>query len=161
MAEPWGSRLKRWFSPAPRGPTVFVLTLSGSFLGTLAYGSWTRVCAGNACPSIAVLDDYIPRQASKILASDGRLITELGLERRTLLRLEDMPPVLREAFVAFEDKRFYQHHGIDYTRVLGAIKADIIAMSFSEGFSTITMQLARNVFPDRITRERHGFAGLS
>ena len=155
-----GARLKRWFSPAHLRFTTFVLLTAVSFLGTLAYGSWTRVCAGNACPSIAVLDDYIPHQTSKVYAADGRLITELGLERRTLLRLEDMPPVLRQAFVAIEDKRFYQHHGIDYTRVLGAVKANVMALGVSEGFSTITMQLARNIFSDRITTVRHGLAGL-
>jgi penicillin-binding protein 1A len=154
MTESWGRRLKRWFNPTHLRYTVFVLVLSFSFLGTLAYGSWTRVCAGNACPSIAVLDDYIPHQTSKIYASDGRLITELGLERRTLLRLEDMPPVLREAFVAVEDKRFYQHHGIDFTRILGAVRANVASFRWEQGFSTITMQLARNIFSDRITREK-------
>ncbi|MFI5279583.1 MAG: transglycosylase domain-containing protein [Gemmatimonadales bacterium] len=158
--EPLAARLKRWFSPAHLRRTTFVLLTAASFAGTLAWGSWTRVCAGNACPSIAVLDDYIPHQTSKIYAADGRLITELGLERRTLLRLEDMPPVLREAFVAVEDKRFYQHHGIDFTRVLGAVKANVMALGVSEGFSTITMQLARNIFSDRITTVRHGLAGL-
>jgi penicillin-binding protein 1A len=154
MAESFGRRLKRWFNPAHLRYTVFVLWLTFSFLGTLAYGSWTRVCVGNACPSIAILDDYIPHQTSKIYASDGRLITELGLERRTLLRLEDMPPVLREAFVAVEDKRFYQHHGIDFTRILGAVRANIASFRWEQGFSTITMQLARNIFSDRITREK-------
>ena len=146
--------IKRWFSPAHLRRTTFVLLCSASFLGTLAWGSWTRVCAGNACPSIAVLDDYIPHQTSKVYASDGRLITELGLERRTLLRLEDMPAVLREAFVAVEDKRFYQHHGIDFARILGAVRANVMALRWEQGFSTITMQLARNIFSDRISREK-------
>jgi penicillin-binding protein 1A len=146
--------IKRWFSPAHLRRTTFVLLCSVSFLGALAWGSWTRVCAGNACPSIAVLDDYIPHQTSKVYAADGRLITELGLERRTLLRLEDMPAVLREAFVAVEDKRFYQHHGIDFARILGAVRANVMALRWEQGFSTITMQLARNIFSDRISREK-------
>ncbi len=152
--EPLAARLKRWFSPAHLRRTTFVLLTSASFLATLAWGSWTRVCAGNACPSIAVLDDYIPHQTSKVYAADGRLITELGLERRTLLRLEDMPAVLREAFVAVEDKRFYQHHGIDFARILGAVRANVMSLRWEQGFSTITMQLARNIFSDRITREK-------
>ncbi|MFI5208198.1 MAG: penicillin-binding protein 1A [Gemmatimonadales bacterium] len=152
--EPLAARLKRWLSPAHLRRTTFVLLCSASFLGTLAWGSWTRVCAGNACPSIAVLDDYIPHQTSKVYAADGRLITELGLERRTLLRLEDMPAVLREAFVAVEDKRFYQHHGIDFARIMGAVRANVMSLRWEQGFSTITMQLARNIFSDRITREK-------
>jgi penicillin-binding protein 1A len=144
MAEKLSSRLARWFSPQFLRVTVSVLLLATSFIGFLAYGSWTRVCAGNQCPSIAVLEDYRPQQTSKIYASDGRLITELGLERRTLIRLADMPPHLLQAFIAIEDKRFYQHHGIDFVRVVGAIRVNLLKLRWEQGFSTITMQLARN-----------------
>ena len=144
----------RWFSPQRSRRTVFVLLCAAGFLAGIAWGSWTRACAGNQCPSIAVLDDYRPQQTAKVYAADGRLITELGLERRTVIRLEDMPQHLRQAFVAIEDKRFYQHHGIDFARVLGAVRANVFTLSWEQGFSTITMQLARNVFPDRITREK-------
>jgi penicillin-binding protein 1A len=149
-----GGRLARWFSPDRVRRTVAVLLLVTGFGAGIAYGSWTRVCAGNQCPSIAVLDDYRPQQTSKVYAADGRLITELGLERRTVIRLEDMPAHLRQAFLAVEDKRFYQHRGIDWSRVAGAVRANLFALSWSQGFSTITMQLARNVFPDRISREK-------
>ena len=144
----------RFFTPDRARRTVFVLLLIFGFGFGIAYGSWTRVCAGRACPSIAILDDYRPQQTSKVYAVDGRLITELGLERRTLIRLQDMPAHLKQAFLAVEDKRFYQHHGIDYSRVFGAVRANILSLSWEQGFSTITMQLARNVFPDRITREK-------
>ena len=147
-------RLARWFAPERARRTVFFVLLAVGFVLGLAFGSWTRVCAGHACPSIAVLDDYRPQQTSKVYAVDGRLITELGLERRTLIRLDEMPPYLRQAFIAVEDKRFYQHHGIDFSRVFGAGWADLRAVSMVQGFSTITMQLARNVFPDRISREK-------
>jgi penicillin-binding protein 1A len=152
--------IARFFTPERSRRSVAVLLLLVGFAAGVAYGSWTRVCAGRQCPSIAILDDYRPQQTSKVYAADGRLITELGLERRTVIRLEDTPWHLRQAFISVEDKRFYQHHGIDYSRVLGAVRANVLAMSFREGFSTITMQLARNVFPDRITRERRGFPGL-
>jgi penicillin-binding protein 1A len=154
MAESLKSRLSRWFSPQLLRRTVAALLLIIGFAGGVAYGSWTRVCAGNMCPSIAILDDYRPQQTSKIYAADGRLITELGLERRTLIRLADMPRRLAQAFVAIEDKRFYQHHGIDFARFFGAARANLTSLKFQQGFSTITMQLARNVFPDRITREK-------
>lgn len=154
MAEPLRARLARWFSPQLLRRTVFVLLLAFGFAGGIGYGSWTRVCAGNMCPSIAILDDYRPHQTSKVYAADGRLITELGLERRTLLPLTDMPAELKRAFVAVEDKRFYQHHGIDFARVFGAVRANLSSLSWEQGFSTITMQLARNVFPDRLTREK-------
>jgi penicillin-binding protein 1A len=147
-------RLRRWFSPSRARRTVTYLLLFFGFLFGLAYGSWTRVCAGRACPSIAILDDYRPQMASKVYAMDDRLITEMGYERRTVIPLREMPPYLRQAFIAIEDKRFYQHHGIDYSRALGASWANLLALRFVQGFSTITMQLARNVFPDRISREK-------
>jgi penicillin-binding protein 1A len=115
-----------------------------------AYGGWTRACAGTACPSIAVLESYRPTQTAKVYAADGRLFTELGIERRTVLAFEDMAPSLRAAFVAVEDHRFYEHGGIDYRGIARAIKSNILAFGFAEGFSTITMQLARNVFPDKL-----------
>ncbi len=147
-------RVRRWFSPDHARWTVTYLLLVFGFLFGLAYGSWTRVCAGRACPSIAILDDYRPQMASKVYAMDGRLITELGYERRTVISLQEMPTYLRQAFIAVEDKRFYEHHGIDYSRILGSLLANLRARSMVQGFSTITMQLARNVFPDRISREK-------
>lgn len=128
---------------------VFVLYGAG-----LAYGSWTRVCAGERCPSISRLVQYGPPQTAKVYAADGRLITELGLERRTVLSLSQIPVAVRDAFIATEDKRFYSHHGIDFWRILGAAKADLFSLSYGQGFSTITMQLARNVFPEQISREK-------
>jgi len=53
-----------------------------------------------------------------------------------------------------EDKRFYKHNGIDYWRILGALKANVLTLHYTQGFSTITMQLARNVFPERLGREK-------
>jgi penicillin-binding protein 1A len=150
-----GSRLRHWFSPVRARRTVSVLLLAVGFMFGVAYGSWTRVCAGGACPSIAILDEYRPQQASKVFASDGRLITELGYERRTVVPLQEMPPYLRQAFIAIEDKRFYAHHGIDFSRILGAMRANILSLSWEQGFSTITMQLARNVFQDRLTRRKN------
>jgi len=128
-----------------------------SSAAALAFGTavlvaaWTRACAGNSCPSIEELGGYDPDQASKVYAADGRLITDLGLERRTVVPLNEMSPYVRAAFLATEDKRFYQHHGIDWVRVVGAIKNNIFELRVAEGFSTITMQLARNLWPEDIS----------
>ena len=62
-----------------------------------------------------------PRQTSKLYAADGRFIAELGLERRTLVKIDQIPPIVRNAFVITEDKRFYEHAGVDWHRVPGAI----------------------------------------
>lgn len=121
---------------------------------------WSLVCRGSRCPTIEVLERYQPRETSRLYAVDGRFVAELGLERRTLATLEDIPQVVQDAFVVTEDKRFYRHGGIDFMRVPGAMWANVKAGSFEEGFSTITMQLARNVFPSQITRERRGLTAL-
>src|SRR5918994_1968533 len=137
----------------PRARRIIVV----SFLAVVAFGlavmmaAWTRACAGNSCPSIAELGAYDPNQASKVYAADGRLITDLGQERRTVVPLAEMSPVVRTAFITTEDKRFYQHDGIDWYRVLGAIKTNLLEMRAAEGFSTITMQLARNVWTEDIS----------
>jgi len=130
--------------------SAFVL----SFGVGLFYASWALVCRGGRCPAVQVLDEYTPRQTSKLYAADGRFIAEIGLERRTVIRIDEIPPMVRSAFVVPEDKRFYKHAGIDWARVPSAIIADIRTRSFSQGFSTITMQLARNIFPERISREK-------
>lgn len=134
---------------------LLVLAVFGSALGaaTLA-GAWMVICRDARCPSIAALEGYVPRQTSKVYAADGRFITELGLERRTLVRLQDIPKHVRDAVVITEDRRFYLHSGIDYFRVFGAALRNLKAGGYSQGFSTITMQLARNIFTDRISREK-------
>jgi penicillin-binding protein 1A len=120
----------------------------------LAYASWALVCNAGRCPSARALDDYTPGQTSKLYAIDGRFIAEIGLERRTLVTIKEIPQSVRDAFRVTEDKRFYNHAGVDWVRVVGAVGANIASMRWAEGFSTITMQLARNVFPERISREK-------
>src|SRR5213082_866594 len=126
-----------------------------SFAVGLFYSAWALVCRGGECPAVDVLEEYTPRQTSKLYAADGRFIAEIGLERRTVVKLDQIPPIVRNAFVVTEDKRFYQHAGIDWRRVPSAILTDVRTHSWSQGFSTITMQLARNIFPERISREKN------
>src|SRR5215212_11428785 len=133
---------------------LLVLTFCIALGAGLAYGAWALVCRGGQCPPVDALNDYTPRQTSKLYAADGRFIAELGLERRTLIKLDEIPLNVQQAFVITEDKRFYSHAGIDWARVVGALVRDVLARSWDEGFSTITMQLARNVFPERISREK-------
>src|SRR5256885_4614316 len=144
-----------WHDPKTRARLLGAAALAFAYVVGVGYGSWTRVCAAERCPSISRLfSGPGPQQTSKVYAADGRLITELGLERRTVLALSEIPASVRQAFIGTEDKRFYSHHGIDYVRILGAIKADVLSLSWAQGFSTITMQLARNIFPEEISREK-------
>jgi penicillin-binding protein 1A len=147
--------LSRWWLRLRRNPALqwkLLLGGAGAFgLGLgVAWGSWSRACAGGNCPSIGALDAYRPTEALKIYAADGRLLTSLGTERRTVVALDELPPALPAAFIAVEDKRFFEHHGIDYRRFFGAVRANLVERRFAEGFSTITMQLARNVWDEKL-----------
>jgi len=135
-------------------PFLLAATFAVMFLGGFAYASWTLVCRGSACPDPRQLDAFQPHQTSKLYADDGRFVAELGLERRTLVPLSEIPKTVQEAFVITEDKRFYQHHGIDWIRVFGAAVHNVGAGAYAQGFSTLTMQLARNIFSEKISREK-------
>lgn len=130
---------------------LVALLALGTFAAAVLLAAWFRVCAGGACPSTDGLGKYDPAQASKVYAADGRLITDLGLERRTVVPLGEMAPAVLAAFVSTEDKRFYAHDGVDWYRVVGAVRANLLKMRAAEGFSTITMQLARNLWPEQIS----------
>jgi penicillin-binding protein 1A len=142
----WERRLRRL--------TVSIVVVGGLFGLGIAVGSWNRACAGSACPSIGLLDSWRPVQALEVYAADGRLIRELGAQHRTVLRLDEIDPAIPAAFIAVEDRRFYRHGGIDFRRIVGAILANVRALGFAEGFSTITMQLARNVWPEDLPRAK-------
>jgi len=97
-------------------------------------------------PSLKSLEQYQPRLSSKIYYADGSLMAELGEERRTLVTLNQIPLHLRNATIAIEDERFFQHRGIDIYRIFGAALKDILHLKLKEGASTITQQLARSLF---------------
>src|SRR5690606_29164248 len=100
------------------------------------------------------LRDYTPPQASRVLAGNGELLAHLAPERRIVVPLSSIPTHVSGAFLAVEDRRFFDHGGIDYRRVIGAAIHDLRVLRFDQGFSTITMQLARNVFPEHLTRAK-------
>jgi len=134
---------------------LLVLATFGGAVGAGAVGgAWMVICRAGRCPSIAGLEAYAPRQTSKVYAADGRFVTELGLERRTLVTLAEVPRHVRDAVIITEDRRFFAHAGIDWFRIVGAALRNVRAGRYEQGFSTITMQLARNVFPDRISRQK-------
>ncbi|MFW5947521.1 MAG: penicillin-binding protein 1A [Gemmatimonadota bacterium] len=105
---------------------------------------------GDGCPSIADLRAYRPPEATRVFAMDGSLVADLSPQRRILLDLDDIPAVVREGFIAVEDQRFWDHGGIDYRSVVRAAWRNLTSLSIREGFSTITMQLARSIFPEQL-----------
>ena len=114
----------------------------------LAVGSWRSVCRD--CPSVAQIYAWEPKSSTQLLSHDGRLVAELFQERRTPVQIETLPPYVKHAFIAVEDKRFYHHDGLDYRRIFGAAVRNVLSGSVTGGGSTITQQLARNMFPAEI-----------
>ena len=104
------------------------------------------ILASDRLPSLDVLTDYRPKVPLRIWTADGVLIGEFGEERRSVARIEDVPLVMKQAILAAEDDRFFEHSGVDLLGIARAALANVAAGGKSQGASTITMQLARNFF---------------
>jgi penicillin-binding protein 1A len=102
-------------------------------------------------PQVEALEHYRPVSSSELYDIHGRKIGSFALQRRVVSSYKDFPPVLIEALVSIEDKEFYRHWGINVWRIAGAAFRDIESGGKVQGASTLTMQLARNLFlsPDR------------
>ncbi|OGS92583.1 MAG: penicillin-binding protein [Gallionellales bacterium GWA2_59_43] len=97
-------------------------------------------------PSLDALTDYRPKIPLRVYSADGALLGEFGEERRALVRIAEVPDVMKHAILAAEDDRFYQHGGVDYMGVLRAALSNFTSGGAKQGASTITMQVARNFF---------------
>ena len=96
-------------------------------------------------PSLEALTDYQPKLPLRVYSEDGYLIDEFGEERRAYIKIENVPQNMKDAVLAIEDRRFYQHSGVDFKGILRAIRNNVTGRSH-EGASTITMQVAKNFF---------------
>ena len=96
-------------------------------------------------PDISDLADYRPKLSMRVYSVEGTLIGEFGEERRNYTEFKDIPQVMKDAILAIEDARFYHHGGVDY---IGLVRASLanLGRAKSQGASTITMQVARNVY---------------
>jgi penicillin-binding protein 1A len=126
------------------GLLVFASALAGATGGLLLVYS-------TDLPQIQQLEHYRPSSITELYDDQGRIIGSFALQRRVVAAYEDYPPVLREALISIEDKDFYRHSGINFWRIAGAAYRDIQSRGKVQGASTLTMQLARNLFlsPDR------------
>ena len=139
---------KRW--------VVYLSSLVGGVLlvgGVIGVLVWALISA--RLPSLDVLTDYQPKLPLRIVAEDGTLLSEFGEERRSLVKLADVPLQVRQAILAAEDSNFYDHSGVDWLAALRVAYTNTVSGA-KQGASTITMQVARNFF---LTRERSGVAG--
>ncbi|HZX31907.1 MAG TPA: transglycosylase domain-containing protein, partial [Rhodocyclaceae bacterium] len=97
-------------------------------------------------PSLEVLTDYRPKIPLRVYTADGHLIGEFGEERRAVVAINDVPAVMKQAILAAEDERFYQHGGVDTLGIMRAAVVNLVGGGKKQGASTITQQVARNFF---------------
>lgn len=139
------------------GLSYSLLFLAAAGAG-LAWGGWRNLCdtSSTECPSIAQIHTYEAEQASKMYDRKGRIIADkIGDQQRTPVAIADLPPHVPQAFIAIEDKRFYQHKGLDLRGIARAVLGVVRTRSLSGGGgSTITQQLARNMWTDELGFEK-------
>src|SRR3989442_10405032 len=102
-------------------------------------------------PQVEELEHYRPSSITELYDDHGQIIGSFALQRRVVASYDDYPQVLRDALISIEDKDFYRHWGVNVWRIAGAAYRDIESGGKVQGASTLTMQLARNLFlsPDR------------
>ena len=136
------------------GRLVFgLLVLAAAVIGAL---SGMLIVYSTDLPQIDELARYRPSAITELYDDHGRIIGSFALQRRINVNYSDLPQVLVDAVTSIEDKDFETHWGIDLRRILGAAVRDMRSGSRSQGASTLTMQLARNLFlsPERSFRRK-------
>jgi penicillin-binding protein 1A len=121
---------------------------------TMVMGSWWWSCGWQGCPTPAQLQAWRPTEGGTLFARDSSVVSALSAVRRVNVPLTRVPAHAQAAFIAVEDRRFHTHEGVDWRGVLRASVSNLRAGSVREGASTITMQLARNVFLGNRATER-------
>ena len=145
----WTDRLEEFFRRSQLGALAVLAMVAGGLTGLVfAYQlNFTSYAA-----EVDALTDYRPAEITKVFADDGKtVIGELALERRIPLTYEQIPDKMKEAILAIEDTRFYEHFGLDPVRLAGAVVQSMTRGTRAKGTSTLTQQLARELF---LSKER-------
>lgn len=129
---------RRWLLPVL--VVLTLVSLPAILLGLAA------MLTSPSLPSLESLTDYRPKIPLRIYSAEGILLNEFGEERRALVKISEVPDIMKNAILAAEDDRFYQHGGVDYMGVLRAALSNFTSGGAKQGASTITMQVARNFF---------------
>lgn len=137
--------LRAWLG-RQRALTVLAILLLFLFVAGTAVGGALYVNLASGLPDIQDVEkDYRPPVITRVLDAEGNLMGELFVERRIVVPVQDVPPLLVRAFVAAEDQRFFEHSGIDFKGLIRAVIATLFE-GRRQGGSTITMQVAKTFF---------------
>ena len=128
---------RRWRSLAALGAACLSLAL---------FDVWLATCGFQSCPSRGEIRAFRPGEGGRIVDQNDLYLGRIAIVRRVNVPLSDIPPFVRAAFLATEDRRFYEHNGLDWRGFFRAAAANLRHGGVREGFSTITMQVARNSF---------------
>ena len=123
------------------------LFVAAALLGTL---SGVLFAYSGDLPEVSALDNYSPNTITRVIGKDNLLIGEFAVERRVVIHYNDIPDNLRQAILAAEDGDFFQHAGLSISRMVLALVRDIVSSGRVPGGSTLTQQLARNLFATNI-----------
>ena len=141
-------------TPAPRPPRNVVVRILLGLLGVAAglgvvgalVLAFMLAMAYPNLPALDSLTDYRPKIPLRVLSADNVLLGEFGEDRRNLMRIKDIPEVMKKAVLSIEDDRFYEHGGVDYLGIVRAAVHNALGGGARQGASTITQQVARNFF---------------
>jgi penicillin-binding protein 1A len=142
----------RYVFKVVRQAGLAILFIVAALLGTL---SGVMFAYADDLPQVSALDSYVPSTITRVMGRKGETIGEFAIERRVVIRYEEIPERLRHAILAAEDAQFFQHFGLSINRILLTLVKDVMEMRLAAGASTLTQQLTRKLFlTDEKTWER-------
>lgn len=134
-----------------RGRSYLIMAGVAFVIAPLLLGVFAAILVYPTLPSLETLTDYSPKIPLRVYSMEGVLIGEFGEEHRALIKIDEVPSLMKKAILAAEDDHFYEHGGVDYLGVLRAAYYNVTSRGGRQGASTITMQVARNFF---LTKEK-------
>ena len=129
-----------WMRRQWRSLTVLALAC----VGVILFDAWLSTCGFQGCPTRSEIRAFRPGEGGRILDRNDRFLGRIAIVRRVNVPLDTIPLHVRQAFLATEDRRFYEHNGLDWRGLFRAVASNVRHLGVREGFSTITMQVARN-----------------
>jgi penicillin-binding protein 1A len=150
MHSPRGERKRKRVDSVKWNWFRILVALTASVMLVTLLGAYAFICSyvylAPSLPSAQAMRNVEMQVPLRVYTRSGALIAQIGEQRRIPVTYDQIPDLVKHAFLAAEDDRFFEHHGIDYLGVVRAVAVDLISGDKTQGASTITMQAARNVF---------------